>query len=97
MPQNYIRITSRPAGDAPDAIRDQWIGLVLPVHKEATKPPTAATANPNVELRGGYEVRLQDALRILGHQHPDARDWWQRNTMIVFEKTCCKLATDFEL
>ena len=100
MPQRFIRVTSRPAGEAPDAIRDNWIGLVLPVLHEAIGSPADLTEAPRVG-RPGYEVRWSDAMRILGAKHPEARDWWKQNvqapTTVIFEESCCRLATDFEL
>ena len=100
MPQRFIRVTSRPAGEAPDAIRDNWIGLVLPVLHEAIGPPADLPEAPRVG-RLGYAVRWSDAMRILGAKHPEARDWWKLNvqatTTVIFEESCCKLATDFEL
>jgi len=40
-------------------------------------------------------------MRILGAKHPEARDWWKHNvqapTTVIFEESCCRLATDFEL
>jgi len=97
MPQRFIRITSRPAGGAPETIRDKWIGLVLPLQKKATEPGIDVTTQTEVQGRDGYMVRWDVAMRILGEKHPDARDWWQRATTITFEKSCCRVATDFEL
>ena len=100
MPPRFIRITSRPAGDTPEAIRDKWIGLVLPVLQEAIGPPADLTGVPSVERRG-YEVRWQDAMRILGAKDPEASESWQRNVQasrtVFFEGSCCKLAADYEL
>jgi hypothetical protein len=100
MFRSFIRISSRPAGDAPEAIRDKWIGLVMPVQKEATEP-VGLPGRPKSERRVGYEVRWEDAMRVLGQKHPDAREWWKRNAKgsatLVFEDSCCKVAKDFEL
>lgn len=101
MFQGFIRITSRPAGDAPRAIRDKWIGLVLPVHEEVRLPKSDVVRNPKGERVVGYEVRWEDAMRILGDKHPDARLWWERAAnrpaRLIFEESCCKVARDFEL
>jgi hypothetical protein len=97
MPQSFIRITSRPEGAAPEAIRDKWIGLVLPVQNRAVGPRADVVSHTQVERRDGYVVRWYDAMRILAEKHPDARDWWERSTTLTFEDSCCEVARDFEL
>jgi len=101
MFQGFIRITSRPNGDAPRAIRDKWIGLVLPVSSEVTEPVDATERAKGKRRVVGYEVRWDDAMRLLGAKNPEAREWWERKVQrpasLIFEESCCKVAKDFEL
>jgi hypothetical protein len=102
MFHRFICITSRPAGEAPEAIREKWTGLVLPVQRELIMPHADVVGRRlKGDRRVGYEVRWDDALRLLGAKHPDARDWWKDNAhgaaTLFFEDSCCKAASDFEL
>ena len=82
-----ILIGSRPAGEAPDWVRDAWIGLTLPTLK--TRPVTVRTVGvvtgPRSLLRSvwallkpagqrttGYLVRVQPAIAVLEAKSPEA-------------------------
>lgn len=99
MPQEFIRIVSRPAGSAPEVIRDKWIGLVLPVFNKSKDERLAdvMTRALVTDRQGGVEVLWSDAMRILGEREPLARDWWVRNIhgspSLIFDEGCCELAS----
>lgn len=87
-----IRISSRPAGDAPDWVRDAWIGLTLPTRQTSPRVWRAmklANWRGNVFLRlwdmlrgksyrcSGYAVNGKAAVAVLEKSRPDAADWWK--------------------
>jgi hypothetical protein len=89
-----IRITGVPPGEAPQWVREKWVGLVLPLTKN--RPLTAYTSGvlsgpPNrlaavwwgllgrLEQQSGYAVDATAALGILERTAPDAASWWREN------------------
>jgi hypothetical protein len=90
----FVRITSVPAGEAPQWVREKWVGLVLPLAKP--RPLTVLTSGvlsgpPNrlaaiwwgllgrLEKKSGYAVEATAALAILERTAPDAALWWREN------------------
>jgi hypothetical protein len=96
----FIRIIKRPAGEAPEWVRDAWIGLLIPTGQ--TEPRTFAAfgvlsipkglwAEWWTMLRGralrveGYTVSAVEAVRILSEKDPRAADWWRENCPALLE------------
>lgn len=91
-----IRITKAPPGFAAPEIREQWVGVDIPLPSEeeiAEDPPTdisIGTANA-----GGYLVlkdKAIEALRLSGKN--DAADFWASlpiGRYLRFKKECCEL------
>jgi len=94
----FIRVTSRPAGEAPAEIRDKWIGLLIPVQFAYDGAVFGVLSHQPSAPSGGYAVTWDDAMRVLGEAHPDAREWWERNVRgfpaLVFDKQCCEIVPD---
>ena len=94
MNGTHIRITSRPIGEAPEWVRDAWIGTILPL-KDARKRkwfgvgvltgPHTFWAQLWAGFRGralridGYLVEASRAVAILSDSNPDAAEWWRIN------------------
>jgi hypothetical protein len=89
-----IRITGIPPGEAPEKVRQAWIGLVLPVsfarrHRFKTvgvlSGPTGhwnsflASRRGEIKSEGGYAVAGQKAVEILSRHAPEAAAWWRQN------------------
>lgn len=89
-----IEITSRPLGEAPEWVRDQWVGLRLPLLQ--AKPGRFAgfgvLSGPRsllvdllrqllsqTEVHDGYLVPAAEAIELLAEQSPDAAAWWRVN------------------
>ena len=88
-----IRIVRRPEGEAPEWVRDAWIGLVIPLvieHSIETKG-SGVLSGPKNRLsewlyfklgRGrptsGYVVYADRAVDILAVTQPEAASWWRR-------------------
>jgi len=90
-----VEITSRPLGEAPEWVRDQWIGLVLPTQDRAPRrirgygvlsaPRSVVTdilrqCLGRVERHEGYVVPAAEAIAILETRSPEAAAWWRTNT-----------------
>lgn len=95
-----IKIIGVPPGQAPEKIRKQWVGLVLPVEENAPGPEEGiqiGIRGGQPENLGGYPVRTQDAIELLKEKSPQTAKWWERNfppsviPRLVFSKTVCEI------
>lgn len=95
-----IEITSRPAGEAPEWVRDQWIGLILPTvgHQPRRIMGFGVLTGPKSligdvlrlalgqsERHEGYPVEVETAIRLLEVRSPEAAAWWRENTPHLFK------------
>jgi len=91
-PARKIRIVRAPVGEAPEWVREAWVGLELPLHEsdETTVETGGVLSGPWTpfgywwaRLRGkshrttGYLVHSARAIQILARTRPDAADWWR--------------------
>ncbi|HEY0012762.1 MAG TPA: hypothetical protein VGB79_07905 [Allosphingosinicella sp.] len=89
-----IRITGRPNGEAPEWVREAWIGVTLPTTPRARRGWRALgvlegsgglAARLWAVMRGrsynvsGYAVRAKAAVRLLARSNPAAAAWWREN------------------
>jgi hypothetical protein len=80
-----VRIVRAPPGEAPEAVRQSWVGLVLPLAAGESgsrylwvNPVRSDTSRPR--LQKGYVVQGKIAVEILGQSAPAAASWWQQHT-----------------
>jgi hypothetical protein len=87
-----VRIVRRPDGEAPEWVRDAWIGLELPLACPepittrgfgAVTGPRNAVSELVQSLLGrwkpvsGYIVPAFEAVELLSRQSPEAAAWWR--------------------
>jgi hypothetical protein len=75
-----ICIVALPPGEAPENIRQAWIGLELPF--TGAGRPVAVVGVLSRDSAGrceGYEVDGATAVRLLAANAPDAAAWWRRH------------------
>lgn len=88
-----IRIVSTPPGFAPKEIREQWIGVEIPLSEKDVEPGGAWTGTENID---GFVVFTEDAVQALRdfgrHQ---AADFWDKiaslGSFLRFGKDFCRL------
>lgn len=99
----YVRITQRPEGEAPDWVRDAWIGLTLPTTHRTVRvwygfgvlsgPHDAYRQWFSFFRRGrkqrvaGYRVNAKAAVDLLGVSHPQAAQWWREHVAVLLDGT----------
>ena len=91
-PAFKVRIIRAPVGEAPEWVREAWVGLELPLAEldETTVETSGVLSGPRTplgywwaRLRGktdpmtGYVVRSARAIQILAGARPDAAQWWR--------------------
>jgi hypothetical protein len=75
-----VRIRATPPGEAPEAIRQAWVGLELPARAEQGDPGAFdVLSNRSVYCRDCYAVNGAEAVSLLAAHSPDAAQWWRRN------------------
>lgn len=76
-----IRIIKRPEGEAPEAVRDAWIGVEIPCIYCFSRPTpdvlvVGAVTGAKRDFCPSYAVFQIVALTLLGEVRPDAQKWW---------------------
>lgn len=93
-PTPAVKIVRPPSGEAPQWVREAWVGLVLPL-KEAglrTAPSIGVLSGPKsalgwlwASLTGapitvtGYLTPAARAIEILARARPEAAAWWRQH------------------
>lgn len=91
-----IEIIATPAGEAPEWVRQAWVGVVIPLVESKVVTTkgigviTSAKAGwlsclwwqltGRIQSYTGYVVRFDDAISRLSVLSPDAARWWRQNT-----------------
>jgi len=96
-----IRIVAVPAGEAPQWVREKWVGIELPLAlRQAHNVHTfGVLSGPRSFLaalwrlltgrstrRRGYAVEVAAAMAALERVHPDAAAWWRTNAPHLFTR-----------
>jgi hypothetical protein len=100
-----IRITNTPPGEAPEHVRQAWIGLEIPIAGNYLAPQSAVgfgvlTGSPQPHV--GYVVDAHTAVELLAAQSTEAADWWRTNVPnlippgqhFMFDVECCEELPD---
>ncbi len=82
-----IRVVRIPAGEAPENIRREWVGVELRL-SQGEKGPRAlgsvgVVSNVGPQMTFGYVVDGRHAVDQLASHSPDAADWWRTNAKHV--------------
>lgn len=81
-----IRIISTPPGEAPQSIREAWVGLELPLVKTKDQGQELAVMGVlswTPDFMNGYAVEGMVALEHLAAHSPEAAVWWRENVPYV--------------
>lgn len=85
----FFKIVARPQGEAPEWVREAWIGIVLPQFQGNTLGTSfgvlSRKAVEMVQERERYLARVELAVAILGETSYDAANWWRISAYRLFE------------
>lgn len=94
MDAQYIEIIATPAGEAPDWVREAWVGCILPIRGPARVLTSSGVISGNPERVPGYCVPLEEALRSLERRgQKDAANWWRNLRLqedLIFKAEGCR-------
>lgn len=91
-PAFKVRIIRAPIGEAPEWVREAWVGLELPLaHLEEVTVETGgvltgprswlacwwARLTGRIEVVSGYVVKSDRAIDLLARSRPEAAEWWR--------------------
>lgn len=101
MGRKYLKIHSTPSGEAPEHIRNAWVGICIPY------PEFSRIKGPyEVDLAGVltgasrgkkkvFPISAQDAIDVLAQTQPEAALWWKRSGNyygdFLFDADSCEL------
>ena len=101
-----IRITALPPGEAPQFVRQAWVGLELPLIQGQVEtdnlPAQQVLSRQRVHPPGSYAVEGKAAIKILDSASPEAARWWRENApdilapgyQLVFPAEVCERLDD---
>ena|SRR5579862_3402272 len=100
-----IRIIDVPPGQAPEWVRQQWVGLELPVAEEPRDDQEytqLGARGGNPENIGGYRIKADIAFDALRQRSPLAVTWWEAHaphaflpsSSLVFRRDVCEIAPE---
>lgn len=89
-----IKIVAVPPGQAPEQVRREWVGLVIPLPEQSSGGLQAGVLGGRPQNVGGYQVSTREALRLLNEKAPEAAQWFldrvSLNSQLVFAKDVCE-------
>jgi hypothetical protein len=90
-----IKIISTPPGQAPEEVRKEWVGLVIPMPKQETGGTQRGVLGGKPQNTNGYQVDTLVALEILRGKSPDAAQWFLDNAFLggrfAFAREACEV------
>ncbi len=83
-PTGLIRIVRVPEGEAPQCVRQAWVGLELPCdpylgYSDAGLDRGVLTGTEAARNRCGFSVPQDWAIAVLEQSDPAAAAWWRRH------------------
>lgn len=95
-----IKIIAVPPGQAPEEVRREWVGLVIPLPPQEIGGFQMGVRGGAAKNLGGYQVYSRDAFSLLLAKSPEACRWFVANAFfgshLVFAREVCELLPDVE-
>ncbi len=92
-----VLIVAPPPGEAPDWVRQAWVGLELPFENPTPGGYVGGVLSKKPTGRNGFHVPPQTAIAILKNKDSRAAAWWLEHVDIahmdafVFDPVACKV------
>lgn len=93
-----IKIIAMPPGQAPEAVRREWVGLIIPMPEQETGGLQMGVLGGKSQQQGGYQVETETALDLLHKKCPEAAEWFWDNGFLggrlVFARDVCEVLSN---
>ncbi len=100
-----IKIIAVPAGEAPEEIRREWVGLEIPLppgKRGLVVGQSSGIASARKDAFRGYVVDTETAVSLLAERAPAAATWWRHHAAplfqpgrrLAFREECCEPIDD---
>jgi len=83
-----IRITQTPDGEAPLLVREQWVGLILPIVGISNTMGKGVVTGKNSDSEPAYMVLQKQAIKRLAAESKMAAQWFTRRGFPQHSKAC---------
>lgn len=103
--RKYVKIIATPPGEAPQKVREAWVGLILPIigdgprerlgHGVISGAPKSIWGlifnlmTRRVRRMEGYVIDAKEAVDLLEKKSPDAAAWWRTNVPRLIQTGQC--------
>ena len=102
MERRWINIIDVPPGEAPEWVREEWVGLRLPISddQETEGLVQIGVLGGESQDRGGYRIDTTEAITALRGVSPGAAEWWETNVplgfikCLSFRKDVCRISLE---
>ncbi len=95
-----IKIIATPPGQAPEEVRQQWVGLTIPLATQEKGGFQMGVLGGAAKNLGGYQVLSRDALHLLLAKSQPAYRWFVENAFfgshLVFARHVCEFLPGVE-
>jgi hypothetical protein len=86
--EGKIMITKTPDGEAPLRVREEWVGVVLPVIATTNERGRGVLSRKAADDEPAYVVLQAAAIKALDEKSPKAAKWWKSKGFPQSKKAC---------
>lgn len=79
-----IKILATPPGQAPKWVREEWVGVEIPIPEQESGGIQMGIQCGNAENTDGYQVETRAAIEALRIKSPEAARWWEYTFLLAF-------------
>ena len=95
-----IKIIATPPGQAPEEVRQQWVGLTIPLAQQEKGGFQMGVLGGTANNLGGYQVLSKDSFALLLAKSLTAYLWFAENAFfgshLVFARAVCEFLPGVE-
>lgn len=95
-----IKVIKAPPGQAPQWVRDAWVGIELSVATDEVIGIQTGIYGGAPENMGGFRIEGKEAFLALRSHNPRAHNWWRHNVptaffnVLVFARDACEIVKE---
>jgi hypothetical protein len=87
--ERFVRVIATPPGESPPAIREAWVGCLLPLKEGSDGPERVHSFGVTSGKSEGsslvFRVQAGAAVAVLEKHNPQAAQWWKTHAPHIFQ------------